>query len=462
MKARNGQVALYLVMALLVIAVMMFANVNTFLAVRSKNRMMNAVDEAAITAARYQGYLLNRIGEMNVEHLRAAVLGEPWVGDGGESREAEMRMLSLIGPIRAIEKANDAANDWGYPEGEVPNALDGFRDHIAEILNDVDLYPRDDRNGLWPMYANALASALGGNPAVLPSYMEMANPGTSGLFASWGFYDVIRAKAWCWFSIGDRKKYLEMDPTQVEPSEVYPVEVPENSEVFSLHVTYMTWEESGWGGRFDAEWTNFVCQVTGLSREDFSPHATVTDPEQRWAFYDGNWGAWSPTFNPVNFPIAGSVKPEYDVAGCVASCMMLGGIEQLEDEYDDTVRSMLVTAEAKPIGTVEGLEGGREPVTAYNRFIAASRPGERIFTDAQLTLMGSVPRSPGVSMAPDWYEHVKEHSPDHLSGSCKYCDLWRQWIALRSEASRWLRQNQESCRAKGGPGGMTGGYEYAH
>ena len=48
MKARNGQVALYLVMVLLAIAVLMLVNVNSFLAVRSKNRMMNAVDEAAL------------------------------------------------------------------------------------------------------------------------------------------------------------------------------------------------------------------------------------------------------------------------------------------------------------------------------------------------------------------------------------------------------------------------------
>ena len=47
---RRGQVALYLVMVLVAIAVMMFANVNMFLAVRAKNRMMNAVDEAAIAA----------------------------------------------------------------------------------------------------------------------------------------------------------------------------------------------------------------------------------------------------------------------------------------------------------------------------------------------------------------------------------------------------------------------------
>ena len=87
MRARNGQVALYLVMVLLAIAVLMVVNVNAFLAVRSKNRMMNAVDGAALAAAKYQGALLNEVGRMNVEHLRAAVLGEPWVDENGEDAE---------------------------------------------------------------------------------------------------------------------------------------------------------------------------------------------------------------------------------------------------------------------------------------------------------------------------------------------------------------------------------------
>ena len=62
MRARSGQAVLYLVMVLLALAVLMMVNVNAFLAVRSKNRMMNAVDEAAIAAAKHQGFLLNEIG----------------------------------------------------------------------------------------------------------------------------------------------------------------------------------------------------------------------------------------------------------------------------------------------------------------------------------------------------------------------------------------------------------------
>lgn len=472
MKGRNGQVALYLVMVLLAIAVLMVVNINAFLAVRSKNRMMNAVDGAAIAAAKFQGALLNEVGRMNVEHLRAAVLGEPWTDAAGENPEIRLRELTLLRPVEAIRISNEAAADWGFARGDSPRAAEGFADHIQEILQNPDLYPPADGGiNLWHIYAEKLAAALSGNPAVLPNYMEMVNPGSSGLFASSAFYDVLAAKAWCWFSIGDHAQYLDEDPSQVEPYEVTPVEVPENSEVYSLHVAYGTWMDSGWadewrGTGFSETWTNFVLKVTGL--ESFATNSYAASETEVWAFYDDNWRTWSTTYNPDDFPIAGTIRPEYDVAGCVASCMMLGNIQQIrEDEGRGQVdgNSILVTAEAKPIGTVEGLDGGTAPVTAYNRFIAPSRSGERIFTEAQLVLMGSVPRSPGCSMEPDWYEHVKKHVPGSPSPGCGYCKLWSEWSnpAFRSSIRSWLQQNAESCRAGGGEGKVEkGGYPYAH
>ena len=474
MKARNGQVALYLVMALLAIAVLMLVNVNAFLAVRSKNRMMNAVDEAAIAAAKHQGYLLNEIGRMNVEHLKAAVLGEPWADETGVDKMIRLRALAFLEPVQGIVRANEAAADWGYRGGEETSALAGFMDHISEIKNNPDLYPPTEGGvNLWHLYAGALAGALGGSPAVVPSYMEMENPGSSGLFANNGFYDVLAAKAWCWFTIGNNAQYLDGDPSQIEPYEITPVEVPENSEVFSLHITYKTWMDSEWreewrGSGFSEKWTNFVCQVTGLSPDSFATNSYAASETEVWAFYDDMWRTWSTTYNPDNFPIAGTIKPEYDVAGCVASCMMLGHIRQLgkDDEKLESDKTILVTAEAKPLGTVEDLDGGgRAPVTAYNRFIAASRPYEKIFTEAQLVLMGSVPRAPGCSMEPGWYEHVKKHSPQQPGAGCGYCRLWAEWSepAFRSQIRSWLQQNADSCRS-GGPGGKVekGGSPYAH
>ena len=475
MSLRRGQIAIYLIMVLVAIALLMLSNVSIFLVVRSKNRLMNAVDAAALAAAKHQGWLLNRVGEMNVAHLRAAVLGKPWEDKDGNDLSLELRRMVLMGPIDAIAEANVAAKSW-LDDRDLANvspvAKAGYTDHINEIKNTPDLYPRKD-DDVWGQYAEALEKALNGNAVILPQYMEMANPGTSGWFASSGLYTALRAGGppWCWFTIGNRREILSMDLTQPLTSEIYPVEVPENSEIFSLHVTFMTWMDSDWadeyveGVGFSDRWTNFVCRVTGLGKEDFAKNSRAADPGEIWAFYDGNWGRWSKTFNPDKFPIAGTVKPEYDVAGCVASCMFFGGVQRLEgaDGQMNSDDSILVTAEAKPLGMVEDFDGGgMAPVTAYNRFIAASQPGEQIFTKVGLVLMGSVPRSPGVSMAPDWFEHVKKHGPNRLNSGCSYCQLWQKLINQQAVIGNWVNANENTCRPVGGEKTEKGGYEYAH
>lgn len=489
---RSGQVVVYLTMVLLVIAVMLFANLSSFFSIRSKNRMMNAADAAAVAAAKYQGQLINEVGWRNVEHLRAAVLGEPWTDDEGVDRTDALRSLVFLGPVECLVRANDAARDWGFEGGADAKTLRNFEDHISEILNNPDFYPQTgEENDPWPTYANRLRAAIGGNPAVLPRFMEVANPGASGLFASQAFYDVLAAEAWCWFRIGGRSAYLSMDPGQMSPPEITPAKPPENSEVFSLHLTFKGWMDSDWaeewrGTGFSDRWTNFVCQVTGLAPEQFSPKATVLDPEQVWAFYDGNWGKWSPTFNPDNLPIAGALKPEYDVAGCVSACMMLGDIPRLgsprlpggglrefkAENVDDGAErakvreTMTVTADAKPLGTVTLPEGGVAPVTGFCGFVAPSHPDAQIFTDAQLVLVDTVPHPSGVGMEQGWYEHVRSHSPQSpAQGGCSYCALWRKWSddSYRARIRDWLSQNAESCSPKGGGGTpQKGGYGYAH
>jgi len=476
MKARDGQVALYLVLVLAAVAVLMFANLNMFLAVRAKNRMMNAVDAAAIAAARRQGALLNEVGRLNVEHLRAAVLGLDWVDEVGNDKMSVLRSLVFFGPVNAIVQANEAARSWGFSEGAESDVLDGFRDHISEIRQNPEFYPRAGDGRPWLTYADLLDRALGTNPAVVPRFMEVVNPGATGLFASDVFYDVLRARAWCWFGRGENLSCLDQSPDQLSFAEIVPAEDPENSEVFSLHLTFRGWLDTEWAGEyvsgagFGERWTNFVCHVTGLSPADFSPSAKVLDPDQRWAFYDDYWNEWSPTFNPDDLPLAGTLKPEYDVAGCVAPCMMIGRIPQIEDYQENGKgvgtegRRMLMTADAKPLGTVKAVDGGQAPVTAFRGFVAAAHGDERIFSEAQLVLTDTVPHAPGVGMEPEWYEHVKKHTPQGLDPLCGYCSLWRQWAEgpLRSEIRRWLGANGETCHPHGNGKEQKGGYRYAH
>ena len=473
MKANRGQVALYLVLVLVALTVLTMMNVGAFLAIRSKNRMMNAGDESAIAVAKHQGALLNRLGEMNVRHLRHLI--DPNWAEWTEEDEREMREIAAFAPLEGIEIGRRTAAEWGFSEPVDDEIADCFRQHLREIAdaycNNPDLYP-EYRDNQWADYAARLSALINGGLTVAPGFMETANGWSQEPLLSGAFYDAIAARAWCWFGLGNRSRYFDMDAATMPRPEMSAPHVQENSEVYSLHVTFGTWMDSGWAdepdGPFGERWTNFVCQVTGCSRERLAAAARAADPTAVWAFYDRNWRPWSRTFNPDGYPIAGNVKPEYDVAGCVASCIMLGHLTRLVGD-GSRERSMVVTAEAKPLGTVT-FEGGTCPVTAYHSFVAPSRPGERIFTEAQLVLMHSVPRDPGVSLDPQWYRHVKDHLPRYFAdgpsseGGCYYCRQLLLWEnpGFRASARDWLMARGESCRTGGGPGDEKGGYDWAH
>lgn len=482
MRSRNGQVAVYLVLVLVALAVLMMMNVSAFLSVRSKNRMMNAVDAAAIAVANWQGDRLNRLGEMNVRHLRALIRPaeeESWSGED----VLAMRELATFDPLEGIAIGNRTAAAWGFDAPVDDEIADCFRQHLNEIISDYcnnpDLYP-EYREGQWADTAAKLGSLLGEGLIVAPGYMEMANGWSQEPLLSGAFYDAIAARAWCWFGIGGRSRYFDLDSKTMPRPEFAEPRVQENSEIYSLHVTFKTWMDSAWADEyvpnvgFSMRWTNFVCQVTGCTVAELAAAPRAADPTEIFAFYDSRWHAWSQPrryfagFGPDDFPIAGNVKPEYDVAGCVASCIMLGHVTRLVGETSSE-RSMIVTAEAKPLGTLT-VEGELRPVTAFGSFIAPSAPGERIFTEAQLVLMHSVPRDPGVSLSPEWYRHVKEHLPRYFTdgptseGGCYFCQQLKLWEdpEFRARARDWLMRNGESCRTGGGPGDEKGGYDWAH
>ena len=103
MRAARGQVALYLLLALVAITVLVLANVGAFVAVRAKNRAMNAGDAAALAAAHRQAELLNEIGKLNLRHAEAEA-----VGDWERCREIvrAQRMLAFLGPLDCLRAAN--------------------------------------------------------------------------------------------------------------------------------------------------------------------------------------------------------------------------------------------------------------------------------------------------------------------------------------------------------------------
>ena len=130
MRMRRGQVALYLLLALVALLVLVLGNVGAFVAVRAKNRAMNAGDAAALAAAHRQAELLNEIGRLNLRHAEAEA-----AGDWERAREIvrEQRRLAFLGPIDCLRAANAAARANGA-QGD--SGMAGIiRRHTADIRN---------------------------------------------------------------------------------------------------------------------------------------------------------------------------------------------------------------------------------------------------------------------------------------------------------------------------------------
>ena len=154
------------------------------------------------------------------------------------------------------------------------------------------------------------------------------------------------------------------------------------------------------------------------------------------------------------FPIAGEIKPEYNVSGCAAVCRCVKGMDPVAvNAHSDFTWS----AAAKPFGVVETLQGETGPVTGLSSFVVPC------FTDVRLVPIDSVSGADLSTADFGWVHHLRNHLGDYLSRGpvnaqgCFYCLQLQAWEHryFRQEGVNWLKYNSGMCR-RGGPGGRTG------
>ena len=121
MKFHRGQVSVYLALVLFAVIMLVMMNVGVFLAVSAKNKTMNAGDAAAIAVAKMQGEILNRIGEDNILHLKAALKGDLEQCTAIQTRQLRACFLD---PLEGIRLGSEAAAANGVEiddgMGEIP------------------------------------------------------------------------------------------------------------------------------------------------------------------------------------------------------------------------------------------------------------------------------------------------------------------------------------------------------
>ncbi len=499
-RARTGQVAIYLIMILVVIFMLALLNVDSFIAVRGKNRVQNAGDAAALAAARKQGALLNEIGRRNLEHVRCALHAVTCRRHGreeavlaGEEIVSHQRRCALLRPLDALREADRAARKNGMDVR--PEFAKILEDHVRDIRlvyaggeNDAgEPYP-EPFPGAWTEYATALENVIAGGLAVGPDNIEFYDAASGHPLLWREFYHAIAGRNWCWFHfnpVGLRllENYNSWHdwgplPTRLEHSF-------DNCEIFSLHVVarkgaltemlsldeikhLVTIADIALAGASVLYNWSMPSFESDEALEKAIAESILSDPEQVWFFFnDTRWSAWFDALrlagdeDGVDFPIVGDIKPEYNVRGCAAICRSLEGIESfaLEGSADLTW-----SAAAKPFGTVENMKGEADQVIALSRFVVPS------FSDVRLVPLDSVGGENLATADYGWVTHVRRHlkpylqnGPGHSSG-CFYCDQLKTWErdSFRRAGVMWLKFNSGSCIRPTGGGGSHGGTSHGH
>jgi len=473
MKARRGQVALYLVATLVAICILVMMNVGIFLSVSARNKAMNAGDAASLAVAKHQGELLNRIGELNRRHVRL-LLGMDDAGGDVLQQCAdlvlEQKRLCFLGPLEGIGIGSRAALDNGVEKEPTGGMRKILEDHLLDIggyVNNPDMFP-EPWSGAWQEYAQNFQMQLNGDVLAGPENPEFADAWRCNPLVNQAFYNAIAGRQWCWFKfnglwIFDCDSSNMPRPDFAEPSPHW------NSEIYPLHLTFRPIE---WGSSEDREdWARILANIADCDEIDVLTNRFVFSAEQEWAFYDGTWSKWSESdsewiagFNPDAFPIVGEVKPEYDVRGCAAKCRVITEAADVLRE-DAAPQTVVFTSASKPFGTVRNGDGDEDVVTANRNFVSSS------FTDVRLVPTDSVGGADLDGGADhDWVMHVRKHLMCYLSdgpnaiNGCWYCQRLVEWEhpSFRQQGVTWLKYHSDECEITGGGGSYHGGAAHAH
>ena len=466
--SRTGQVAIYLLMVLVAICLLALLNVDTFVSVRGKNHVQNAGDAAALAAARVQGRLLNKIGQLNFEHLLAAARG-----DTNRCAEIvlEQKRLALLGPVDGVKESSKAARKNGMKNREDFEAI--LRAHADTVRvvyaggngGDGDPYPEAWPDA-WNEYAIAIENAISEGVAAGADNIEFYDASGGHLLLSRDFYQAIAGRDWCWFhfnAMSTLESYDSFHDWGPLPSRRN--NPMGNSEIYSLHLLprrcaltdlFSIDELCSLAAKFDFK----------LTPDDFARDNTVSNPNETWFFFDpGVWRRWS-EISPwgvdgyEGFPVVGEIKPEYDVRGCAAICRCL---TDLTTVATDSTSVYNWSGAAKPFGAVE-IDGVKSPVTTVRNFVVPA------FTDVRLVPLDAVGGANLATADAGWVLHVREHIGPYLdhgprtNGGCFYCAQLITWEqrAFRKAGISWLKFNSHTCVRHGGGGGGHGGTAHGH
>lgn len=489
MKARGGQVAVYLALVLVAIAVLMLMNVNTYLAVTAKNRAMNAGDAAAKAVAVYQGELLNRIAELNRRHLEVLMPRRVTSGSRRSREERleeaaaivrEQRLIAFLEPLRGISIANRAARDVGAKES--PGMLAILRNHVndvrSEYMNAPEIYP-EPWEGAWSEYASVLEAEISSGIVAGPDNIDFRNASGPTLLTRKSFYTAVAGRCWCWFYFNARSELENYsgyrDWPLPEPGEPQVGNV--NSEVYSLDLAERKCRARDLlsDEQIEAMTGRKIEKPAGVFDPQVYEEDLLDEPESVWYVFDSestwrNWWEIDPD-GSWQFPVVGKVKDEFNVRGCAAICRVYEGIVDLMSEKENDPRYEAVwTAAAKPFLTDPVWPEIVEKSSCLVISPEARSGGTEIGFESRLVPVDTVGGKDLSTADHTWITHLKEHLPVYYEdgpgalGGCWYCQQLKVWEQdeVRSQGREFIRSQSSTCIRSQGGGTEKGGTPHGH
>jgi hypothetical protein len=467
-RKRSGQVAFFLLMALVVMFFVVLANYDLFKVIRVKDVSRTAGDAGALAAARWQGLTLNLVGDLNLARAIAFSLGDAEAADAMADAQAR---LCFTGPMIGFVAAQQAAKNNGLFVNDRFTAA--IRDH-ADTVRDVYTMPVGPGGGplfvepfpdAWNEYADMLAAAAQNGIALGPENARFYSDPAWGshTLLQMGFYDAIAGRNWCWFL--DNAPTLLSDYENFFPCWWPPLPPPQvasplNSEIYGLGLTKVTTSLD----RFAT-----AAQLDGLADERGLPGsvtaAGVTNIAVWYCYGPAAWRPWSamPPHDD-DFPVVGPVRAQYDYSGADAATRSETHARRLTPGPGGAgVSNAIVwTAAAKAFGHL----GAADTPHSAGLVLPAFRDVRLIALDAS-----SAPADGGFNL--DWREHLSLHLPAYMVDGpaaavpgCRYCRQLVQWevTAFRDEGATWLERFSDDCDPPVpiGGGGSTGGTRRGH
>ena len=495
LRKRKGQIVLVLVVMLAALMILVLMNVDVFIAARSKNRLADAGDAAALAAARWQGLTLNLIGHLNLAHIEAACR---YADDPNASSNicagiaALQERIAFAGPLMGCYDANRAAQLNGIGEFEETRAL------VTEVINRAMQLPPTET---WPDkpsdYSLMVQAAFSDGVAAGVDNANLYNLDFSGDHPLYNksFYYAIEGEDWCWFFFSD--EYMDrlrsftgwgdLPPAKQRGGYFNPEFLgcavrPRSGRVFmslqdAIDIILDLASRHGLGS-VNAD--SIARGMFGLPvDEEGNRQPCALDHD--WWLYDtgrdlsgtdpfGEWGPWTKmdVYDNDRMPLVSEVKDEYYVFGASSAMRTFEWIAPVTPGVYSNLNYW--TGAAKPFG-LRDTPYGKCTVTQYD-----PTPGQRPFplvtpdfTDVRLIPLAGVSEARLGTSDLEWVRHTRDHVPDCAHGQtfdgCRYCTALKIWNdpKFRRRGVDWLAENSGQCRYPTVSGTVrAGGTRHAH